>query len=183
MIQLHPDYLLFQTSNGETIPLPVERVIVEIVGDDDLKANKELIQNAAVAVLHYYKYDLGRVVVSVAEFTQTLEHVLASLGATVVRRPSSAAPAPDCDLSKIAAGVGETMELFFFPQLRSALRASLVSAPKLLRFHGLRHCVKALLKAKRWSPRCQILSDQIVDYLRDCLSLDDASGTCGLLVR
>lgn len=188
MIQLHPDYLLFQTSEGETIPLPAEAVVVEIVGEQILEQDAELIRNATVAVLHYFKHDLGRVLVTVAEFTQTLEKVLSSLGATVGISSASARaePKPDlsavCDLARLAGVSAEGMELIFFPRLRAALRERLSPAPSLLRFQGLRRCVKGLLHAKRWSPRCQSLNDQIVQYLRDCL-ISERAEACGLMIR
>jgi hypothetical protein len=54
--------------------------------------------------------------------------------------------------------------------------------PEVLRFRGLRICVKQLIGAKRWSRRCQRLNDQIVDYLRTCLSAEKGGQACALIV-
>jgi hypothetical protein len=34
----------------------------------------------------------------------------------------------------------------------------------------VRDCVKQLSGARRWSVKCQMLQEQIVEYLRKCLS-------------
>jgi len=52
-----------------------------------------------------------------------------------------------------------------------------------LRFRGLRDCVKRLAGAKRWSARCNDLNDQIVEYLRTCLSAEPKGSSCALMVH
>src|SRR5437773_1161564 len=76
-----------------------------------------------------------------------------------------------------------TFELVFFPRLRDELRKSLQESPGVVRFQGLRSCVKQLVGAHRWSPRCQKLSDQIVAFLRLCWSSEVATAGCALVVR
>ena len=51
-----------------------------------------------------------------------------------------------------------------------------------MRFHGLRVCVKQLAGARRWSNRCELLQDQIVDYLRGCLTAETKENECALVV-
>jgi hypothetical protein len=80
------------------------------------------------------------------------------------------------------AEAGET-ELLFFCRLRDELRSQLDLAPRLLRFYGLRGCVKRLTGAQRWSPRCQELRDRIVEYLRACTAADHAHKDCALRVE
>jgi hypothetical protein len=67
--------------------------------------------------------------------------------------------------------------------LRDELRFQLDQSPQLVRFNGLRGCVKQLAGTRRWTRRCQSLSDQIVDYLRHCLSNESNANRCSLLVR
>jgi hypothetical protein len=43
--------------------------------------------------------------------------------------------------------------------------------------------VKSLLGAERWSPRCDYLRDQIVEFLRRTLSKETAGDPCALLVE
>jgi hypothetical protein len=52
-----------------------------------------------------------------------------------------------------------------------------------VRFSGLRGCVKHLAGARRWSPRCQGLHDQIVAYLRECLGAEARATECSLVVE
>jgi len=52
-----------------------------------------------------------------------------------------------------------------------------------LRFRGLRGCVKQLTGAQRWSQRCDVLQEQIVAYLRECLSADRDQAKCALVVE
>jgi hypothetical protein len=51
-----------------------------------------------------------------------------------------------------------------------------------VRFTGLRSCVKALTGAKRWSMRCTAMEEQIVGYVRECLNTDAAKAVCTLVV-
>jgi hypothetical protein len=74
-------------------------------------------------------------------------------------------------------------ELAFFPRLRVAVQAQFQLTPGFVRFHGLRDCVKSLLGAERWSPRCDYLRDQIVEFLRRTLSKETAGDPCALLVE
>jgi hypothetical protein len=52
-----------------------------------------------------------------------------------------------------------------------------------LRFHGLRGCVKQLAGARRWSVRCEQLRYQIVEYLRQCLTAEPEQNDCALVVE
>ena len=53
----------------------------------------------------------------------------------------------------------------------------------MMRFRGLRGCVKQLSGAKRWSNRCEKLSEQIVEYLRGCLTAEPEQKECALVVE
>lgn len=183
MIQLHRDYLLFETSQGQVIPCSAELVAVELIGDALDSIDPELVHQAAAAVLHYFKEDLGCNTVSVGEFSRALADALQALGLQI----SSADPVepgrvPSCDLRRLAGGAGRAIELSFFPILREEFSARLELSPKVLRFHGLRGCVKQLIGAKRWTQRCQVLSDQIVDFLRACLVAEGPKRSCGLMI-
>jgi hypothetical protein len=67
--------------------------------------------------------------------------------------------------------------------LRQELKRQLGESPQIVRFNGLRPCVKQLAGANRWSPRCENLSDQIVDFMRTCLQSDTRSQACTLVVK
>jgi hypothetical protein len=184
MIQLHPDYLLFETPHGQIIPCSAELVAVELIGEAVDCLDSELVRQAAAGVLHYFKQDLGRETVSVGEFTRALEQALHSLG---VQLGSAQLPQTDCavqsfDLRELA-GTGKCLELGFFQKLREELHASLDETPKVLRFHGLRGCVKQLTGARRWTHQCQTLNDQIVGYLRACLETESPLGSWDLVIQ
>ena len=87
------------------------------------------------------------------------------------------------DLRLLACESGKGFELFFFPRLRDELRQQLLQGPEVLHFRGLRSCVKQLTGARRWSPRCQTLQDQIVEYLRNCFTSEANQPNCALLVE
>ena len=184
MILLRPDCLVFRTAAGENIPCSVKQVTVELLNASDQVLEEEFIRNAAEAVLHYFKHDLGWTTVSVAEFTLALERALRRLGYDVkwMTPENSSIPVADTDLRQLACEVGKGFELFFFPRLRDELRLKLSQSPRMLRFQGLRGCVKQLIGAKRWSGRCQDLNDQIVEYLRSCLGVERGGNGCALVV-
>lgn len=179
MIQLHPDYLLFETSQGQIIPCSAELIAVELIGDAVDSLDPELVKQAAAAVLHYFRQDLGWTTVTVGEFSRALASALKGLGLRIQSEDSDAAVS-SYDLRRLVLGSEDALELTFFPLLREELRARLENSPRVLRFHGLRGCVKQLVGAKRWSHRCQTLNDQIVEYLRACLATESSS--CGLLI-
>ena len=184
MIQLRSDCLVFETAAGHSIPCSAELVTIELIGETAGLLNPEVVRNAAAAVLHYFKQELNRNTVSVAEFSQALEHVLRGFGFSLTSAEASIEPTadPGVDLVRLASDSGKGFELVFFPRLRDHLREQLKDSPRMLRCRGLRSCVKQLAGARRWSGRCELLSDQIVDYLRQCLQRDLAEGECSLVV-
>ena len=191
MIQLSNDCLVFQLSDGEAIPCSVEHFTLELVGDHAGDIDPDVIRNAAQAVLHYFRDEMQRTFVSLGEFTEALERVLMSFGFTV-----SAAPVPGkpvlsqpsqpgdsgADLGRLADDSDAPWEMLFFNQLRSTLRDQLAADTRCVQFRGLRRCAKRLVGARRWCPRSERMSDQIVGFLRECLNADAAGRNCGLVV-
>ena len=183
MILLRSDCLVFEMSNGDHIPCSATNVTVELMGSAVDHLDREVVQHAAAAVLHYFRHELQRETVTLSEFTAALELALRGLGLNVVcDPPPKAARVADADLCRLATESGKVFELGFFVRLREEVRKELHTAPELIRFSGLRGCVKQLAGAQRWSPRCERLSDQIVDYLRGCVAWENPPQPCGLLV-
>lgn len=199
MILLQSDYLIFQLTNGESVPCSAEMITVEIVGNANGMIAPELLHHAAASVFHYFKIELARESVTVGEFAIALEKALQGLGLTLFAdklepAPSAAAPTAipaglaaeqmvDTDMGLIALEFSESLELFFFPRLRDELRAKLRQAPRVLRFHGLRDCAKRLAGAQRWSARCEKMQEQIVGFLRECLVAEPEQRECALVVE
>ena len=186
MIQLRSDCLVFKTATGHMIPCSAELLSIELIGEAAAALEPEHVRHAVAAVLHYFKYDQGRVEVSFAEFSEALERALQGFGVTI-KTPSAPAPEPDrrvceSDLRQLACESGKGFELIFFNRIREELRSKLEASPRLVRFVGLRSCVKQLTGAQRWSSRCEELSDQIVAHLRGCLGAANRPRQCALVV-
>ena len=185
MIALASDCLLFQTPEGESIPFSAEMISIELMGNSSKLLDADFVKQASKAVFHYFRNELRRETVTVAEFADALEKVLRSFG----YRVHSDSPAPaanqrvlDADLRQIATEAACGCELFFFPRLRDELRLQLKKEPRMVRVHGLRSCVKQLTGARRWSTRCQTLEEKILEFLRECLSAETPHLECALLV-
>lgn len=184
MILLADNFLFFQLPSGESVPFSAEMISVELA--DGVKPfEQDFVEHAAASVFHYFKNDLGRKTVSVAEFASAFESVLNGLGLKLDSGRVAAArdDAANKDLQLLAHHAGEACELAFFPRLRTAVHAQCQITPRLVRFHGLRGCVKHLLGAERWSPRCDHLRDQIIEFLRRTLHKETAGSSCALLVE
>jgi hypothetical protein len=189
MIQLKSDCLLFQTDDGEQVPCSAEWVTLELMGEGASLVDPEVVRHASAAVLHYFKNELKRQFVSVSEFALALEKVLRNFGLSVYADFEGGEEAPkenrilDSNLHALASSPATAgIELLFFSQLRQELQRQMQQSPNILRFHGLRDCVKHLAGAERWTPRCQTLHDQIVDFLRGCWQTESASQSCALVV-
>ena len=182
MIALHTDCLLFQLTNGESVPCSSEMITVEIVGGSDNQLEPELLRHAAASVFHYFKVELEREMVTVGEFSLALEKVLHHLGYSI----HAGGPDPeihDTDLVRLIRETSGSLELFFFPRLRDELRVQLRQSPRVVRFRGLRGCVKQIAGARRWSNRCERLQDQIVEFLRQCMTSEAEKPGCALVVE
>ncbi len=185
MIHLRRDCLAFQLDGGGSIPCSVESVAVDLVGEVGSTIDPEMIGHAASAVLHYFKAELGRESVTVDEFSLVLERVLRGLGCWVEAEgaPGPAGRMVRSDLQRLAAELGEGMELALFARLREELRRSLQQPAHLFLFTGLKPCVKRILGAKRWNAPCRRLRDQVVKYLRDCLATEALGRNWSLIVQ
>lgn len=192
MIALSSDCLLFKTSTGEAVPYLADMISIELSGDAAQSFDADFIQQATKAVFHYFKFELRRQTVSVGEFAEALQKVLRGFKKCgFVRRPTLPAqtePPPrqlavPFSLYSLASEAGEAGELLFFPKLREQLRTKLSQGHNLMRFTGLRGCVKQLTGARRWSRRCRQMEDQIVSFLRSCLTVEAPNGQTALVVE
>jgi len=185
MIALQSDCLLFRLASGESVPCSAEMISVELTGNAEGLLDPEVLRQATASVFDYFKRELERESVTVGEFAQALEKVLRSLGFSI-RTGITEGQGRDIietDLCLFARESANSLELVFFPRLRVELRAQLRQSPRMLRFRGLRGCVKELTGARRWSDRCERLQDHIVEYLRRCLSIESDQIDCALVVE
>jgi hypothetical protein len=170
------------------IPCSVDAMSIKLIGSVAGDLDREVVQQAASAVLFYFRHEQKRVNVTVAEFAAALERVLRGLGfkvqvlgAAPLTPPPTPASAPATNLADLAQAAEKGFELAFFARLRDELEAALLQSPQFIRFTGLRGCVKQLAGARRWCPRCRRLNDQIVGFLRHCL-VHRGQTRCALMV-
>jgi hypothetical protein len=185
VITLAADCLLFELASGESVPCSAEMVAVELEGETVKLFDPEFVEQATHAVFHYFKHELQRQSVGVGEFTGALEKLLRGFAATAPRpvELNARQRVLEADLHCLARESGEGGELVFFARLRAELQRHLQQPPQVLRFRGLRGCVKQLTGARRWGVRCQDLEGEIVAYLRQCLSAESAPEEFALVVE
>src|SRR5439155_21739717 len=121
-----------------------EMVSVTVSGKESELFDEEFVNHATKAVFYYFKHELGLQSVSVADFAAAMETVLHGF---VPKRGPASAPkrGPEVafsDLGRLALDSGEGCDLFFFSRLREELRYHLQQGARVMRFHGLRGCVK-----------------------------------------
>ncbi|SPE53323.1 conserved hypothetical protein [Verrucomicrobia bacterium] len=185
MIALASECLVFQRPDGESIACSPESLSTELLGESAKFLDSEIVRHAAKAVFYYFKHDLGRQSVSVGEFAQAMEKALRGLDRTaqqVAGQLTSVKRVLELDLFGLAGEVGGG-ELFFLPRLRAELREHLERRPQVLRFRGLRNCVKLLLGAQRWTRHCRHLEERILGYLDQCLSAEAGPHELALVVE
>ena len=183
MIQRPTACLVFKTSSDQ-IACDKAGVSIELVGEGLDGSEAELVREAATGVLHYFREELRRESVTVGEFSVALAKVLRGFGLNVESCARVVDPAgmAEADLTRLVAEVGATFELGFYQQLREELAWQLEPKPRVVRFTGLRQCVKKLAGARRWNARCEALSDQIVEYVRRCLCEQRHAANCAVVV-
>ncbi len=184
MITLAADCLLFELACGQSLPLSADMIALEVSEQTGKWADSEFLNEAAKGVFHFFRHDLKRQTVTLAEFADALERVLEGFG---LGKPKPAAKPSamvlESDLFRLSDESGNGCELLFFPRLRDELKQQLRLGPNVLRFHGLRRCVKQLTGARRWNLRCRALQDQIVEFLRRCLSAERRQAEIALVVE
>lgn len=194
MIALRDDLLLVAQEGGHYIPCSVEHLTFELAGTAAHQVDPEWMKQAAAGVLHYFKVELGKSHVTVAEFASALSKVFNGLGLTAEVSsidpaiPSSLEiPTPRVvwrgDLRAIAIESATLGELAFRQALLSQLSAALESDTQTVEFSGLRGCVKLITGRKHWCPECRKWSAWIVDLLRSWLSEKAADRHVSLVVR
>jgi hypothetical protein len=178
MIELDRDSIWLTQPDGESLPCSLEALTFEIAGSGASQLEPDVLRNAAAAVLHYFKDDLGRTQVTLSEFATALARVLEGLGLCVEVTAGDNADDPDsvgakaaairqADLRELAFAAGKLGELDFFPRLHSTLREELATDPARIEFRGLRGAVKQLLGRKHWTNGCRDLEERILKALRE----------------
>ncbi len=87
-----------------------------------------------------------------------------------------------CDLRRLAGGAGRAIELSFFRFCARNFPPGLNFRPRCSGFTASRLREATDRRSKRWTQRCQVLSDQNVDFLRACLVAEGAKRSCWLMI-
>ena len=185
MIALASDCMMFKLANGDTVPFSPTNITIEVDAGTASGFDPDFIRHAANAVFHFFQYELKRETISVAEFAEAMEKVLSGFSPAKNSLPAQEKKALyilESDLVRLARESGKDADLFFFSILREELRRQLKHAPHIVRFRGLRCCVKHLTGARRWNGRCRLLQEQIVEYLRKCLDAERGDAERALVV-
>jgi dimeric dUTPase (all-alpha-NTP-PPase superfamily) len=195
MIRLHSDYLVFELESGESVPCSVEAIASELVEAVSGLTDRNIIENAARAVVHYFREEQKQEVVNIREFIDCLAFVLKGFGFEVETNdiacdlPSHGNESISdrfrtthlVDILEILRDQGALMEMHFFQKLRTLLNDHLSSSAEIIQFTGVRPCVQQLLACGRWTKRCEAFRQQIVLFLEECL-LTDGCGHCNRMV-
>ena len=113
MIALQSDHLLFELTNGESVPCSAEMITIEIAGNSEGFLDQEMLRHAATSVFHYFKVELQRQSVTVGEFALALEKALLGVGLTLYADHSTQdGETRASDLDVIARESAENLELF-----------------------------------------------------------------------
>ena len=84
------DELIVKLSNGQSVPCQAKNITLEILGD--IEISEDVVREAAEAVAHYFRDELGLNSVTVQEFTDVLEQVLQGFGYDVCQTSSEEDP-------------------------------------------------------------------------------------------
>lgn len=198
MIRLHSDYLVFELDSGESVPCSVEAIAFELVEAVSGLTDRNIIENAARAVVHYFREELHKETVSIQEFIESLAFVLKGFGFEVETRNINSLDSPEhlpafslcppttrslVDILDKQPNRGGLMELQFFQHLRKTLKEELKDNPQLILFTELRPCVQSFLATSRWTKKCESFSAQIVQFLQECLTSDSNTSNLKMVIR
>src|SRR5258708_35833625 len=156
------EVLLFELGDGDAVFLSPEMISDQLAASGAQGVDAEFVRQAARAVFHYFKHELGLKSTSLDQFATTVEKVLGGFTHSPVPAQTRNKHGAT-DLGRLAEETGCGGELAFFARLREELRRQLRRADPVLKFCGLRRCVMRLAGSRPWSPSSDNLETQIVD--------------------
>lgn len=166
MIQRNRYSIYVHLPNGEIIPLLPQTVAETFCKNQPPGGELESwqVQEMACALIHYLRMDLKRDAIELDELISALKELAAvcgfQIGTIVVETVAST------DLYHLAQATGYGFELAFFQSVERSIEGFRSRNARLVRFVGLRACVKMLIGARNWCKKCQQMSDEIVAFIR-----------------
>ena len=206
MIQLRTDFLVFKTEEG-LIPCPADAVVCELLGSSQALLPDHIREQITWALVHYFRDEQGREIVTLDEFLDALVQVLRGFGYQVIvdsassaksdsasspsykpsstpnpTIPTSSVPRQTLDLTQLSQQHEWISELHFYEQLRRELDQRLQTNPAILEIRGRRPCVKRLASRKRWCPTCRMVAAQLLSFLQDRFSYQTQNRSHAILL-
>ncbi|MGI9239217.1 MAG: hypothetical protein ACR2RV_00360, partial [Verrucomicrobiales bacterium] len=121
----------------------------------------------AKGIIEYLRQRYPSNTISVEELYEKISRALDVLGWDDVAAELQVGPPPlRISLAEIAKEAGDGFELAFFQLLRERLAETCVTGAQQVQCYGLKPGVKILRRARRWGGRCQILAEEIAEFLR-----------------
>ena len=136
----------------------------------------------ARAVIEYLRARFSAATITVDELYDKIDRVLKHMGWDDIAAALVASPPPlRLSLIELAEEAGEGYEMAFFRLLEGRLQGAAETGCEQIHLFGLRPAIKHLNAAQRWSHDCDVLCDQVVDFLR--MRLQAHGENIGLVVR
>jgi hypothetical protein len=136
------------------------------------------------AVIEYLRHRHPRNTITIEELYLKIEHILEYLGCDDIARTLEIAPPPmKIALHDIAREAGSGYESGFFKILGERLEHSEGAGVGQILCEGLRGAVKRLCRVTRWTPECELLADQIAEFLSCELLRHRGEGNIDLILR
>jgi hypothetical protein len=118
----------------------------------------------AEALIFYLRNDEQRDSIEFADLVSAVGKLALSCGFPSVTIENDVVVS--ADLYRMAQSTGYGFELAFFQSIERSIGELRTRNARLVRFVGLRPCVKMLVGAKNWCKTCQRLNDEIVAFIR-----------------
>ena len=165
MIQLNHYSIYVQLSNGEQMPLLAEDVAKSFCQSQPLSAGLEpwQVEEIAAALIHHLRVNRKQENVAFGDFIVALSNLVSVCGLNATMDSKAL---PCTNLYRLAQDTGYGFELAFFESVKQSIQQLRDCKARVIRFVGLRSCVKLLVGAKNWCKTCQRLNDEIVGFIR-----------------
>jgi len=117
-------------------------------------------------ILHYLENKCSLRVLTIEELHTRVRRMLERIGCeAIAQKLPLTAPPITISLYRAAREAGNGFELAFFNQLQSEIEDLKTHGVAELHFTDIRECVLYLKNLTRWTPACETLKNEIINYL------------------
>lgn len=133
-------------------------------------------EEIARGMILYLKRRYPGTAIDISELFDKIDRTLRAVGFEhVAGHVEPSAPPANVSLNRLAQNAGDGYELVFFQLLREQLTSLQGRGANRLHCSELRDAVVSLCKAKRWSPKCERLQQEILDFVANEMALRSKS--------